>query len=439
MGTATAIANDDQVDRSLRFWDRLLEGYPRNDFSVRLWNGLTWPGNGNSRSRITLALNHPGALRNTFWPPTEANMGEGYIFGDYDLIGDAEGLFDVVDYLVSRQGEMSRWLDCARWLLFLPKGERPFQRRCAARLGGSVHSRVRDRKAIRYHYDVSNDFYALWLDKQMVYSCACFADPDEELEKAQERKLDLICRKLGLRSGDRFLDIGCGWGGLIIHAARRYGVRALGITLSKLQAELAEERIRAAGLGEQCRVEVMDYRELPACDRFDKIASVGMFEHVGKPKLEEYFKRALDLLKPGGLFLNHGISEALWRPASRGPSFVDRYVFPDGELLPICTTLKTAEEVGFEVRDLESLREHYAMTLRRWVRRLEARYGEAVVAADEVTYRIWRLFMAGSAHNFHTGLINVYQTLLLKPSGGPSTLPLCRSRWYRAKEQQADS
>ena len=430
MDAAMAITGDGRVTQTMEFLSRLLEGYTGNGFSVRLWNGATWPEHGCNKPRITLVLNHPGALRNTFWPPTEATMGEGYIFGDYDLLGEVEALFEVVDYLSNRVTDLPRWLGCARRLLTLPAGEHPLDGRRFARFQGLIHSRARDRQAIRYHYDVSNDFYALWLDSRMVYSCAWFTDPAESLDRAQQRKIDLICRKLGLQPGERLLDIGCGWGGLIQHAAAHYGVEALGITLSKAQAGYARERIEEAGLSSRCRVELMDYRDLPGSNRFDKIASVGMFEHVGESRLEQYFRRAFELLKPGGRFLNHGITEAVGRPKTRGPSFIDRYVFPDGELLPISTTLNTAEAVGFEVHDLESLREHYALTLRHWVRRLEERHRQAVLAADEVTYRIWRLFMAGSAHNFHTGLINVYHALLLKPQGGPSGLPLSRGCWY---------
>jgi cyclopropane-fatty-acyl-phospholipid synthase len=259
---------------------------------------------------------------------------------------------------------------------------------------------------VTYHYNVSNDFYALWLDKWMVYSCAYFATPEEDLNTARQRKLDYICRKLRLRPGERLLDIGCGWGGLIMHAAHNYGVGAFGITLSQPQAELAAQRIRQAGLADRCRVEVCDYREIDAPGQYDKLVSVGMFEHVGKAKLPEYFARAWRLLRPGGVFLNQGIA---YRPAQvvkRGPSwphlssptFINRYVFPDGELVPISTTLQAAEMSGFEVRDVESLREHYALTLQHWVRRLEAQHDAARRITSEVIYRIWRLYMAGAAY-----------------------------------------
>jgi cyclopropane-fatty-acyl-phospholipid synthase len=264
----------------------------------------------------------------------------------------------------------------------------------------------------------------------MVYSCAYFTSAGEELDTAQERKLDYICRKLRLRGGERLLDVGCGWGGLVMHAALLHGVDATGITLSRPQAELANERIRQAGVSDRCRVEVRDYRDVGETGVYDKLVSVGMFEHVGKGRLSEYFRRAFSLLRPGGVFLNHGIACNPAFPPIPGPSFADHYVFPDGELVPIGATLDAAEANGFEVRDVESLREHYVLTLLHWVRRLEARRDEACRAAGETTYRLWRLYMAGAAHKFRTGRNNVYQALLVKTDRGASGLPLTRSDWY---------
>ena len=264
----------------------------------------------------------------------------------------------------------------------------------------------------------------------MVYSCAYFATPEEDLDSAQERKLDYICRKLRLCRGERLLDIGCGWGGLIMHAAAHYGVEAVGITLSAPQAELARQRLRESGLSDRCRVEVSDYRDIEHGQLYDKIVSVGMFEHVGEAFLPEYFNRAYELLRPGGVFLNHGIAYSATYHR-RGPSFSERYVFPDGEMVPINTTIRAAELSGFEVRDIESLREHYELTLHHWVRRLEAQAEQARAISDDTTYRIWRLYMAGSAHGFRTGRLNVYQTLLVKPRQGDSGLPLTREDWYR--------
>ncbi len=234
-----------------------------------------------------------------------------------------------------------------------------------------------------------------------------------------------------LRPGERLLDLGCGWGALIMHAAAHYGVEAVGITLSVPQAEIARKRVREAGLNNRCRVEASDYRDIDHDQQYDKIVSVGMFEHVGEVLLPEYFQQAWTLLRPGSVFLNHGFAHsALYR--RRGSSFVDRYVFPDGELVPISTSLRAAELSGFEVRDVESLREHYTLTLHHWVRRLENHAEEARRITSDTTYRIWRLYMAGSAHAFRSGRLNVYQVLLAKPANGQSGLPLTRSDWYQA-------
>ena len=264
----------------------------------------------------------------------------------------------------------------------------------------------------------------------MVYSCAYFATPDDDLDTAQERKLEYICRKLRLRPGERLLDIGCGWGGLVIYAAQRYEVEAYGITLSQPQAELAQQRIQEAGLTEHCRVEVRDYRDINEANSFDKIVSVGMFEHVGEKLLPTYFRQAWHLLRPGGVFLNHGIASDTTLQAQQGTSFVSTYVFPDGELVPVSSTLRAAEVSGFEVRDVESLREHYTLTLRHWLRRLESNADEARRLTSDITYRIWRLYIAGSAYSFQIGRNNIYQALLTKPDEGESCLPLTRGDWY---------
>jgi cyclopropane-fatty-acyl-phospholipid synthase len=294
---------------------------------------------------------------------------------------------------------------------------------------GGLHSKERDRAAISHHYNLSNDFYQLWLDRQMVYSCAYFHRGDEDIDTAQTQKLEYLCRKLRLRRGETLLDIGCGWGGLVLYAARQFGVKALGVSLSERQTQLATERIRQAGLSETCEVRLCDYRDLDPSQQFDKIVSVGMFEHVGEARLPEYFRHVWKLLRPGSVFLNHGIAvSATFR--RKGPSFIDKYVFPDGELVPLGTTLRIAEACGFEVRDVESLREHYARTLRHWVSRLESQYQEAKRITTETVYRIWRLYMAGSAHAFATGRVNIYQVLLSKPDHGATSLPLTREDWY---------
>ena len=413
--------------QSAEFLDALLKSYPRRDFQVRLWDHTTWGTEG--RPRFTLVLKHPGALRSMLSSPSELTLGEAYIYDDFDIEGDIEAALDLADYLLGQEPSPGESFELSKRLEKLPKGNHSRAGLRLVEFGGKPHSKERDRQAIHYHYDLPTEFYSLWLDPGMVYSCGYFSNPEEDLNSAQVHKLDYICRKLRLRPGERLLDIGCGWGGLILHAARHYGVECVGITLSVPQAEVARKRLREAGLNDRCRVEVSDYRDIDHELQYDKIASVGMFEHVGQALLSEYFRRAWDLLRPGGVFLNHGIAySATYR--RRGPSFVDRYVFPDGDLVPISTSLREAELSGFELRDIESLREHYALTLHHWVQRLEAHQEEARRLTDDTTYRIWRLYMAGSAHGFRSGRLNVYQSLFAKSLHGHSGLPLSRADWY---------
>jgi cyclopropane-fatty-acyl-phospholipid synthase len=409
----------------------LLGGYWPRDFGVRLWDGSRWEPEPGQPERFTLVLRHPGALRRMFLPPSELALAEAYIYGDYDLEGDLEAVFPLADHLlVERLASLGRRIGYARRLLRLPPDGRPGLQEAAVELSGRRHSLARDRQAVRYHYDRSNEFFAVFLDRDLVYSCAFFVSDDDDLETAQRRKLDYVCRKLRLQPGERLLDIGCGWGALIRHAVRHYGVQAVGITLSERQAELARDRVRATELAGRCRVELCDYRELSDWEGFDKLVSIGMVEHVAEDVLSAYFRQAWRLLRPGGVFLNHGISRPANQPPRRGSSFLQKYVFPDGELVPIGTMLQFGDEAGFEVRDVESLREHYVLTLRHWLRRLEAGHHAAVEAADEVSYRVWRLYMSGSVHGFRTGRVNVHQTLFVKPDQGQSGLPLTRADWY---------
>ena len=424
----------------------LLVGPPaRRDFAIRLWEGSTIPAAPDQPLRFTLVLRHPGALRRMFWPPSELAIGEAYLRDDFDVEGDLEAATGLVDVIVARLQSVPALAHFLAGLAGLPDGApapQPERRRGVPRLAGRAHSRSRDAVAVRSHYDLGTDFYALWLDPWLVYSCAYFAEPAWDLAAAQEAKLELICRKLRLRSGERLLDIGCGWGGLVLYAAQRYGVHAAGITLSWPQATLARMRIAAAGLEDRCRIEVRDYRDLPAAPLYDKVVSVGMFEHAGRAQLPAYFAAAYRHLRPGGLFLNHGIVDLaphaqagardrllqrLWHPGA----FVQRYVFPDGELVAPAAAIGYAEGAGFETRDVESLREHYTLTLRQWVRRLEARHAEAAALVGEETYRVWRLYMAASAHGFARGDIGLIQALFSKAlPDGRTDLPATRADLY---------
>jgi cyclopropane-fatty-acyl-phospholipid synthase len=363
--------------------------------------------------------------------------------GDLDVRGDLERVVDMVESVRARLSRPRVLALTLSRLLRLPAGADSANAAVGAggtRMRGRRHSRSRDATAVRSHYDIGNEFFRLFLDRRMVYSCAYFPMGDEDLDEAQERKLDHICRKLRLAPGDRFLDVGCGWGALVLHAADRYGVAAVGITLSEAQAALARQRIAAAGLSDRCEVRVMDYRELPADGGFDKIASIGMVEHVGAATLPEYFRAVAGALRPGGLFLNHGIVSLRRarsrygrrrRPATARTSFIQRYVFPDSELLPPADNIAPGEAIGLELRDLESLREHYARTLRLWVRRLEERRADALAAVGEETYRVWRLYMAASARLFARGDLGVMQALWGKPlPGGSLPLPPTRADLY---------
>ena len=396
-------------------------------FRVRLWDGSLWPGDGDAKA--TLVLNYPGALRALLLPGTVLGLAEAYLYNDIDIEGSIEAIFDLAIGLTQTVGSLHKKIKILNLLKQLPVPHpRSKVQRGPAKLNGKQHSIERDRQAVTYHYDVSNDFYALWLDPAMVYSCGYFLNADDTIEKAQMEKLNYICKKLRLRLGQRLLDIGCGWGGLVICASQNYDVDATGITLSKPQADYANRRIAELGLSDRCRVLVQDYREVPESKQYDTLVSVGMFEHVGEALLKQYFEKAYRLLKPYGVFLNHGISTN----QTGADLFSDRYVFPDGELVPIFKTLMAAELVGFETRDVESLRDHYVLTLRQWVERLEKIQERALQFVDEHTYRVWRLYMSGSIHGFKTRRLNVYQSLFVKPgSDGGTRLPLSRIDWYK--------
>ncbi len=430
------IATDPAVGTAITIFKTIFADYGPWDFQIRLWDGTTIGPDPTTTGKFTLVFHSPAAVRHILLPPTELNMGEAYIYKMFDVEGDIFNVYPLSDYI----GRLN-WVKLSRKLLqpllSLPAGgeDNNEQRHSyLPTLHGIRHSVKRDKEAIRYHYDVSNDFYALWLDKNMVYSAAYFPTGKEDLDTAQELKMDYICRKLRLQPGERLLDIGCGWGGLIIWAAQHYDVEAVGITLSENQYQLAQERINAAGLQDRCQVRLQDYRQIKG-ETFSKLVSVGMFEHVGARKLAGYFQQAYDLLRPGGVFLNHGIA-AIGKVGShlleQKTSFSANYVFPDGELVNINKTLQVMEKIGFEIRDVESLREHYALTLRHWTRRMEAHEAEALQEVPETTYRIWHLFMAGASYGFATNRQSVYQVLAVKnDENGQNQLPWSRADWYQ--------
>ncbi len=450
---APANGTHDGTDAALSHSRHVVEelfGAPgEREFSVRYWDGTV--ERGGRTPRFTFRIERPGALRRMLLPPNELSIIEAYLSGDVDIDGRIEDAATLGDAINRRIRSATTLASIVRHAAALPRSEAVKKVR-AARAEHSVervgdqHDKARDRAAIHYHYDIGNDFYALWLDKRMVYSCAYFETPDRSLDDAQLAKLDLVCRKLRLRPGERLLDVGCGWGAMIIHAAQCYGVTALGITLSEEQAKLARERIAAAGLSDRVRVEIRDYRDLPDDAQFDKISSIGMVEHVGQAKLPVYFAALYRALAPRGLLLNHGIVSLgaarpkRWRDKLearlwRRNAFIEQYVFPDGQLVPLQAVIGAAEGAGFETRDAESLREHYAMTLRHWTSRLTANAARAIEIAGERTYRTWKLYMAASAHAFAAASINVVQTLLSKAdSEGRAGVPLTRGDMYRNPE-----
>ena len=402
---------------------------------LRCWDGseINPPG-----ALVRLTFTNPRALRRMLWAPNELGFARAYVSGDVLIEGDImEGLTaleQVADpdfgpgVVVDSSTRRALVKAALRLGVAGPPPRPPAEE---SRLGGLRHSRRRDAQAIAHHYDVGNEFYELVLGPSMTYSCAYYEQepgPASGLEEAQQAKSDLVAHKLGLKPGMRILDVGCGWGAFVCNAARSYGVEAVGITVSSEQAEYARRRADAEGVGDRVEFRLQDYRDVEG-GPFDAVASIGMSEHVGKAMLPTYSEELFRLLRPGGRLLNHAISR---RP---GPSdgfsrtsFIDRYVFPDGELEPMATMVEAMEEVGFEVRDVESLREHYALTLRAWVANLEASWDRAVELTSPGRARIWRLYMAGSALGFEANRLGVNQVLAVRPDPrGGSRMPLTRA------------
>lgn len=424
---------DPVAARSLRLLAALCEGYAGN-FLVRLWTGETWqPGSG--PTPFTLVLKHPGALRAMFWPFDKAGLGESYVFDDCDIEGDIFAFTGWLRHLLRLR--QSRSLGAKLGLLWalmkLPKRCNP---RDPAKIGRPVegdHSRANDRAAISFAYDLPGEFYALWLDKYMQYTCGYFAAPDESLEAAQERKVDFICKKLRLKPGDRFVDFGCGWGGLAIHAARHYGAKVTGVTLAGKQAEWCERAIDAAGVRDRVTIVYTDYRDFAAPNQFDAASCVGMSEHIGVKNLPLFMGKVFECLRPGGVYLHHSIHLRPHTPFPVWTAFARKYVFPNGELHSVLTAQDAAARAGFELRDLENIRESYVYTLENWVRKLEANRDAVVKLVGEASYRVFRLYMAGATLGFKAGVYSLNQLLLSKPDDGSSRLPLTRADWYRDK------
>jgi cyclopropane-fatty-acyl-phospholipid synthase len=383
-----------------------LEASGRLPLAVEIWNGRRFAPSGN----VPVTMRVPRDAARRLASADLAELGEAYVEGAIDIDGPIDEALRAAEKLVRATGKAA--------LGHMPRFGR--------------HSKRSDREAIRYHYDVSDDFYRLWLDRRMVYSCAYYKDGTEDIDTAQLQKLDHICRKLRLGPGQRFLDIGCGWGALVLHAARHYGVSATGVTLSENQFRLAQERIREAGLADRCQVRLQDYREISGQGVFDRVASVGMFEHVGLKNLPVYFGAIARLLAPGGIVLNHGITSV--DPDSRAVGlgageFIDKYVFPDGELPHVSLVLREMSAAGLETVDVETLRLHYAKTLEHWSHRLEAKLAAARAHAGEKRTRIWRLYLAGCAHAFARSWVTIHQVLATKPAD-PARNPLPWTRDY---------
>jgi cyclopropane-fatty-acyl-phospholipid synthase len=408
---------------------------------IRAWDGSEAGPPGGP----VLVVRSRRALRRMLWKPGELGLARAWVSGEMDVEGDLyEALDRLAGFLWERGGEAKdavhyvrdpRVRRALRELVRIagPWPPPPPPAEEVRRRTGPLHTKRRDKEAIRHHYDVGNDFYALVLGPSMVYSCAYWSEGGT-LEQAQRDKLDLICRKLGLKEGDRLLDVGCGWGSMAIHAAREYGARVVGVTLSDEQAAFARKRIADEGLTDRVEIRVQDYRDVTD-GPYDAISSIGMAEHVGAVRYREYADDLYALLKPGGRLLNHQISR---RPepdesAYRVDEFIDAYVFPDGELAPVGRTTSTLEDAGFEVRDVEAIREHYALTLRQWVANLEAHGAEAARLTSPGRVRVWRLYMAASAVSFERNRIGVNQVLAVKtPQSGASGMPLRARTWGTA-------
>lgn len=433
------MAGDAGAQRIRRLAEHLA-GHLKADLTLRLWDGSEVPLGPNATGDVAIAVRTPAALTRLVRKPRLPTLIEAMAAGDIaieggtflDLAARAEG---------GRRGlfkKLDKMLVAKALLPFaFGSGKTTGNHAFSGSGDASRYGQGRDDKALmHFHYDLSNAFYALFLCPEMVYTCAYYPTPESTLEEAQVAKLDLVCRKLRLQPGERMLDIGCGWGGLVCHAARHYGVRATGVTLAEEQYAYAVEKVKRLGLEDRVKIELVDFRTLDA-EPFDKVASVGMYEAVGLDNREGYFARIRDLLRPRGAYLHHAIARPMKRDEKtfrrKRPEFeaLTRYIFPGGELDHIGAEHDALERNGFEIHDCEALREHYARTCRAWTERL---YANRAAAEKEVGYaktQIWMTYMAGCALAFERGTVGIFQTLATRRARGPSGLPLTRADWYR--------
>ncbi|MDR5758026.1 cyclopropane-fatty-acyl-phospholipid synthase family protein [Caballeronia sp. LZ035] len=399
------------------FWEKKLtqwveEVRDRANLPARLvlWDGQQHDFGQFAAPRVTLHVKSATALQYLL-EPTLDNLGEAYVKGKIDIEGKLSDIINI-SYSLAKNTVTSASK--------LARVRRYF-----------THSKASDKKAIQYHYDVSNEFYQLWLDKNMVYSCAYFENGDEDIDTAQLKKIDHILTKIQVQPGHTLLDIGCGWGALVIRAAQKFGAKCVGVTLSENQFRLATERVKAAGLEDRVEIRLQDYRDIPG--QFDRITSVGMFEHVGRKNLPGYFARIRELLVDDGVAMNHGITSSdadSGETSLGGGEFIDKYVFPDGELPHISLALQTMQEGGLEALDVESLRRHYAHTLDVWAERFEANAEEARKLVDDEHFRIWRVYLAGCAYAFENDDVSIYQVICRKAGRSAKTLPWSRRYIY---------
>lgn len=415
-------ADQRQLALARRLLGLVLKDY-QGAVAVRLWNDDVVAGPADAAT--VFELRKPAPLRDMLFGRNLNRLAEAYLAGDVGYRGELERIFDLIDFLQNRHFNTGEKFHLLKLLLQM----RANPVSALHTESGGIKRDHNSRDTISHHYDVDNSFYQLVLDPEMVYSCAYFHDASQDLAQAQRNKLDHICRKLMLQKDEHLLDIGCGWGGLAIWAATHYGVKVRGITLSSKQLEYGQERVRQLGLQERVTLELRDYRELPPDAQFDKIVSVGMFEHIGVSNFPLYFETVQRHLKDGGLFLNHGITNDTGWQAIASARFINEYIFPDGELARVSDVTNAMEKQKMEILDVECLRLHYAMTLRYWMQNLQDNKDKVVDIAGMRIYRLWRLYMAGSAYFFERGNLGLYQILAGK-NRQPWPLPLTRKHLY---------